>query len=150
MYDASKLKTVAECRIVLDRARAQKRNDVYAAVFRRMCQPVGSENDDPDDPLVRDFYETLAAYEQLLTEKNGRNTIATRTRQKLENKGVHLSLVEWTGGKIETNGFTLLIDAGMPEYTGEYLVTRYAARFPPDVVQLARERLVSHDVRLPN
>ena len=150
MYDASKLKTVAECRIVLDRARAQKRNDVYAAVFHRMCQLVGSENDDPDDPLVRDFYETLAAYEQLLTEKNGRNTIATRTRQKLENKGVHLSLVEWTRGKIETNGFTLLIDAGMPEYTGEYLVTRYATRFPPDVVQLARERLASHDVRLPN
>jgi hypothetical protein len=115
-----------------------------------MCQLVGSENDDPDDPLVRDFYETLAAYEQLLTEKNGRNTIATRTRQKLENKGVHLSLVEWTRGKTETNGFTLLIDAGMPEYTGEYLVTRYAARFPPDVVQLARERLLSHDVRLPN
>ena len=150
MYDASKLKTVAECRTVLDRARAQKRNDVYAAVFHRMCQLVGSENDDPDDPLVRDFYETLAAYEQLLTEKNGRNTIASRTRQKLENKGVHLSLVEWTRGKIETNGFTLLIDAGMPEYTGEYLVTRYATRFPPDVVQLARERLVSHDVRLPN
>jgi hypothetical protein len=150
MYDASKLKTVAECRIVLDRARAQKRNDVYAAVFYRMCQLVGSENDDPGDPLVRDFYETLAACEQLLTEKNGRNTIATRTRQKLENKGVHLSLVEWTRGKIETNGFTLLIDAGMPEYTGEYLVTRYAARFPPDVVQLARDRLVSHDVRLSN
>jgi len=150
MYDATKLKTVAECRTVLDRARAQKRNDVYAAVFHRMCQLVGSENDDPDDPLVRDFYETLAAYEQLLTEKNGRNTIATRTRQKLENKGVHLSLVEWTRGKIETNGFTLLVDAGMPEYTGEYLVTRYATRFPPDVVQLARERLASHDVRLPN
>jgi hypothetical protein len=136
MYDASKLKTVAECRIVLDRARAQN-----AAVFRRMCQAVGSENDDPDDPLVRDFYETLATYEQLLTEKNGRNTIGTRTRQKLENKGVHLSLVEWTRGKIETNGFTLLIDAEMPEYTGEYLVTRYAARFPPDVGQLAREPL---------
>jgi hypothetical protein len=135
---------------VLDRARAQKRNDVYATVFHRMCQLVGSENDDPDDSLVRDFYETLAAYEQLLTEKNGRNTIATRTRQKLENKGVHLSLVEWTRGKIETNGFTLLIDAGMPEYTGEYLVTRYATRFPPDVVQLARERLLTHDVRLPN
>jgi hypothetical protein len=150
MYDAAKLKTVAECRTVLDRARARQLDDVYSAVFRRMCQLVGHENDDPDDPLVRDFYETLAAYEQLLTEKNGRNTPATRTRQKLANKGVHLSLVEWTRGKIEINGFTLLVDAGMPEYTGEYLVARYADRFPPDVVQLARERLESHDVRLPS
>jgi hypothetical protein len=150
MYDAAKLKTVAECRIVLDRARTRQLDDVYSAVFRRMCQLVGHENDDPDDPLVRDFYETLAAYEQLLTEKNGRNTPATRTRQKLANKGVHISLIEWTRGKIETNGFTLLVDAGMPEYTGEYLVARYADRFPPDVVQLARERLESHDVRLPS
>jgi hypothetical protein len=94
MYDAAKLKTVAECRIVLDRARTRQLDDVYSAVFRRMCQLVGHENDDPDDPLVRDFYETLAAYEQLLTEKNGRNTPATRTRQKLANKGVHISLIE--------------------------------------------------------
>jgi hypothetical protein len=149
MYAANKLKTVAECRTVLDRARARQLDDVYAAVFRRMCELAGNENDDPDDPLVRDFYETLAAYEQLLTEKNGRNTPATRTRQKLANKGVYRSLVEWTRGKIETNGFTLLIEAGLPEYTGEYLVARYASRFPRDVVQLARERLESHSVQLP-
>jgi hypothetical protein len=75
----------------------------------------------PTIRLVRDFYETLAAYEQLLTEKNGRNTPATRTQQKLANKGVYLSLIEWTRGKIETNGFTLLVEAGLPEYTGSTL-----------------------------
>src|SRR5271165_1543701 len=119
MYDTKKLKTVAECRVVLDRARARRMDDVYEAVFRRLCELVGSEYDDPDDTLVRDFYETLAAYEQLLTEKNGKNTPASRTRQKLKNKGVYQSLIEWTRGKVETNGFALLIDAGRPEYTGE-------------------------------
>jgi hypothetical protein len=149
MYDARKLKTASECRTVLERARARGLNEVYDAVFRRLCELVGSEYDDPDDPLVRDFYETLAAYEQLLTEKNGKNTTASRTRQKIANKGVHQSLVEWTRGKIETNGFTLLVKAGLPEYTGEYLVVRYADRFPIDVVRLARERLDSHAVELP-
>jgi hypothetical protein len=100
--------------------------------------------------LVRDFYEALAAYEQLLTEKNGRNTPATRTRRKLANKGVYLSLIEWTRGKTETNGFTLLVDVGLPEYTGEYLVARYADRFPADVVQLAQERLEMHGLQLPH
>jgi hypothetical protein len=107
---------------------------------------VGSENDDPADPLVRDFYETLAAYEQLLTEKNGRNTAASRTRQKITNKGVHQSLIEWTRGKAETNGFILLVEAGLPEFTGEYLVTKYENRFPHDVVTLARERLLKHKI----
>ena len=134
----------------MDRARARQIGEVYQAVFRRLCELAGNEHDDPDDPLVRDFYETLAAYEQLLTERNGKNTIASRTRQKIKNKGVYQSLIEWTRGKIETNGFVLLIDAGLPEYTGEYLVTRYANRFPPDVVQLARERLENHEIPLPN
>ncbi len=148
-YDVSVLKTVAECRTVMKRAKEQGKDDVYAAVFRRQCALVGHENDDPTDPLIRDFHETLAAYEQLLSEKNGRNQPAGRTRQKIANKGVHQSLIEWTRGKIETNGFKLLVEAGLPEFTGEYLVVRYANRFPEDVVALARERLQRHDIALP-
>ncbi len=119
MYDVSKLKTPKECRIVMQRARDKGLDDIYELVFRRYCELVGRENDDPSDPLVRDFYETLAAYEQLLTEKNGRTTRASRTRQKIANKGVYQSLVEWTRGKTETYGFTLLVEKGLPEYTGE-------------------------------
>jgi hypothetical protein len=129
-------------------ARAKQRDlqDVYTAVFKRYCALVGNVNDDPSDPLGRDFYETLAAYERLLTEKNGSTTVASRTRQKIVNKGIHQSLVEWTRGKTETNGFALLVDAGLPEFTGEYLVTKYADRFPVDVVALARNRLQKHDI----
>ena len=120
MYDASKLKTQEDCRTVMQRARDRKLPDVYNAAFKRFCELAGAANDDPSDPLVRDFYETLAAYEQLLTEKNARNTPATRTRQKVNNKGVYQSLIEWTRGKKETEGFKLLIEKGLPEYTGEY------------------------------
>ena len=150
MYDVSKIKTAEGCRTVMQRARDRGLDDIYQLVFRRYCEIVGRENDDPADPLVRDFYETLAAYEQLLTEKNGRNTPASRTRQKIANKGVYQSLVEWTRGKVETNGFKLLVEKGLPEYTGEYLVARYADRFPADVVELAHERLKVHDISLPS
>jgi hypothetical protein len=46
------------------RAKKQDMKAVYVAAFRRYCQLVGNANDNPADPLVRDFYETLAAYEQ--------------------------------------------------------------------------------------
>jgi hypothetical protein len=150
MYDVSKLKTPDDCRTVMQRARDRDLSDVYNAAFKRFCELIGNANDDPSDPLVRDFYETLAAYEQLLTEKNGRTTAASRTRQKIDNKGVHQSLIEWTRGKAETNGFKLLVEKGLPEYTGEYLVLRYANRFPEDVVVLARSRLASHGITIPN
>ena len=144
MYDVKKLATPQDCRAVMARAKERGLQDVYTAVFKRYCALIGNANDDPSDPLIRDFYETLAAYEQLLTEKNGSTTVASRTRQKIANKGVHQSLVEWTRGKTETNGFGLLVEAGLAEFTGEYLVTKYALRFPPDVVALARERLSKH------
>ncbi len=150
MYDVSKFKDAGRyAALFLQRAREKILSDVYNAVFRRFCELVGTENDDPSDPLVRDFYETLAAYEQLLTEKNGRTTAASRTRQKIDNKGVHQSLIEWTRGKAETNGFKLLVEKGLPEFTGEYLVVRYADRFPNDVVELALKRLTGHGIKIP-
>ncbi len=147
MYNIEKLATPEDCRTVMARAKQRGLHDVYAAVFRRYCTLVGNVNDDPSDPLVRDFYETLAAYEQLLTEKNGSTTVASRTRQKIANKGVYQSLIEWTRGRTETNGFALLVEAKLPEYTGEYLVTKYANRFPTDIVALARDRLLKHDIK---
>jgi hypothetical protein len=69
MYDLNSLKTVDDCRRVMERATKQRRPEVYSAVFKRQCELVGLHNEDPDDPLVRRLYETLAAYEQLLTEK---------------------------------------------------------------------------------
>ena len=137
-YDVSNLKTAKDCRTVMQRARARELTTVYNDTFKRLCAIVGAANDDPADPLVGDFYQTLAAYEQLLTEKNQKNTLASRTRQKIAKKGVHQSLVEWTRGKTETNGFKLLVDAGLPQFTGEYLVVRYASRFPAEIIDLAK------------
>ena len=149
MYDVGKLKTIQDCRTVMQRARDQSLPEIYSAVFRRLCELEGSAHDDPNDPLVRDFFQTLAAYEQLLTEKNGRTTSAARTRQKIGNKGILQSLVDWTRGNVETEGFKLLVAAGLPEYTGEYLVLQYPDRFPKDVVALARNRLETHKIKLP-
>jgi hypothetical protein len=149
MYDLEKLKTVKDCRRVMERANRQGRLEIYCAVFKRLCELVGHENDDPNDPLKRRFHETLAAYEQLLTEKNNKNTPASRTRQKIANKGIPQSLIEWVRGKVETNGFNLLLEKGLPEHTAEYVVVQFEPRFPPDVVELARSRLLSHGIRLP-
>lgn len=146
MYDLNLLKTVADCRTVMERARKQGHEDVYAAVFRRMCELSGPTDDVEDDALVRDFHATLAAYEQLLTEKNGRNTLAGRTRQKIQNKGVLQSLIEWTMARHETDGFRLLVKAGLYELTGEFIVLRHANRFPLEVVDRARGRLQEHGI----
>jgi hypothetical protein len=96
------------------------------------------------DPLHRDFARTLAAYEELLTQKNGRTTRASRTRQKLSNKGVEQSLQDWALAKQPTEGFMLLMDNNLEDLTGEYLVVKYAERFSAQAVKAAQSRLESH------
>lgn len=149
MYDPAILKTVEDCRTVMARAKERGLDEIYEVVFRHACEIAGHKMDDPRDPLIRAFHETLAAYEQLLTEKNGRNTPASRTRIKIDNKGVEQSLIDWTRSNSETMGFNLLLDRGMPEYTGEYLVARFASRFPEDVVEKALSRLQLHEITVP-
>lgn len=149
MYDVTKLKTLEECRTVMGRARQQGLEDVYRDVFGRYCDLAGAAADDPEDPLVRDVYEMLAAYEQLLTEKNGKTTLASRTRRKIKDKGVLATLTDWTKGKTETEGFTTLVENGLSKYTGEYLVVRYRDRFEDDLVEKAKARLEEHGVDLP-
>jgi hypothetical protein len=149
MYNVLALKTLKDCRTVMSRAKARGEDEIYRAVFKRACEIAGREAEDPLDPIVAAFHETLAAYEQILSEKNGRNQPAGRTRQKIENKGVRQSLIEWTRQKQPSSGFTLLVERGMPEFTGEFIVARFPSRFPEDVVALARERLQAHSVPIP-
>jgi hypothetical protein len=127
-------------------AKKQNRTDVWREAFRRLCTLEGL---DQQDPLHRDFYAMLRAYEELLTQKNGRTTSASRTRQKLRNKGVIQCLEDWALGKTQTQGFELLTQNGLAELTGEFLVLKYPSSFTPQAIRAARERLTNCGVALP-
>ena len=119
-------------------AKDHQRMDLYWQAFRRLCEVEGLNY---DDPLEREFYSTLAAYEELLSEKNGHTTRASRTRQKLQRSGVIQCLEDWAVANTPTDGFKLLIDSGLIELTGEYLVLKYPARFSSKALSRARSRL---------
>jgi len=133
-------------RQLMANARQRGREDVWREAFYRLCVLQGM---DQKDPLHRDFYQALAAYEQLLTEKNGRTTRANRTPQKLKNKGVLQCLEDWVVGP-PTMGFSLLVEYGMPELTGEYLVLKYGDRFSARAVAAAKSRLQMAGVSPPS
>ena len=141
-YDIEKaLQTTEQCRVVMERALAQGKHDLYAAAFRRFCKLSGVNHDDPSEPLVRAAFEAIATYEQTLQEKHGKNIKASRTRQKIAKKGVYQSLLEWSKLHGNRPGFHSLIEAGLLELTFEAVVVRFADRFPPDAVASCRETL---------
>ncbi|MEZ0259752.1 MAG: hypothetical protein ACAH80_02005 [Alphaproteobacteria bacterium] len=139
----SKLTDPDEIRTVMDNAKSKNRMDVYWVAFRRFCEVGGK---DYSEPLYQDFYAMLAAYESLLTEKNDRKTPASRTRQKLARHGVQKCLEDWAMSKTATQGFTLLVENKMPQYTAEAVVVKHADKFPQEVVAAAQKRLIANGV----
>jgi len=140
--DVSKLRTPKEAQNLMDNARRMGREDVYQAAFARKCELESDARDDPNDPLVRDFWVTVAAYEQLLSEKNERRTAASRTRQKVSRDGILATVQSWARKREPTMGFELLAQAGQWKLTGEYLVLKHAQRFDEADVEIARARLI--------
>lgn len=132
----------AALRTLMVNAKRLGRSDIWRESFRRLCALEAAHQ---DDPLQRDFHETLAAYELLLSERNGRTTRAGRTRLKLKSKGAVECLRDWVMSKEVPEEFVLLVANGLPELTGEQLVVKYADRFEPDVVAAATARLASAD-----
>lgn len=130
----------AALRTLMVNAKRLGRTDVWRDAFRRLC---ALEAEGQTEPLLHDFHETLAAYEQLLSEKNGRTTRAGRTRLKLKSRGAVQCLADWTMSKDAPEEFVLLVAAGLPEMTGEQLVVRYADQFEAGVVTAATARLAS-------
>lgn len=133
-------------RRLMANAKRLNNDEIWWQAFRHLCRLEGR---DWNDPLEREFYGTLAAYEELLTQKNGRRTPASRTRQKLSNKGVVQCLEDWAVMRKPTEGFELLVKNGLSELTGEYLVTKYHSHFSKKAVTAATRRLEEYGIEPP-
>jgi hypothetical protein len=145
MSDNSKvIDQIAKCddpdklRIWIQNAKKQDADDVADAAFRKLVSIVPSEK---PGTVEFDFWQMVNALEQTLTEERGKTTRLARTRQKVERVGERQVLTDWAFGKSETKGFGMLLERGMPEFTGEAIVLKHSGEFEADVVAAARKRL---------
>lgn len=129
--DKTKLKTL------LENARKQGVKEVEDAAFRKL---VSIAPEGVSEPLERDFWRTIHAFELVLKEERGKTVLLSRTRQKVARAGVSATLEDWAHGK-QTQGFDMLIERGMPELTGEAIVLRHPDQFSAEAVESARRRL---------
>jgi hypothetical protein len=145
MVDHSRiLAFIAQCddakklRSLIKNARDRGDSAVADVAFRRLISLVPSEC---PGTVEHDFWQTIHAFEYLLTEEREKPTRLSRTRQKVARVGVMQTLRDWALSDKETDGFRMLLDRGMPEYTGEAIVLRHSKSFEPEVVGAARQRL---------
>jgi hypothetical protein len=118
---------------------------VAEAAFRKRISLIA---DVSPGTVEHDFWQTVHAFEYALTMERGKNTRLTRTRQKAAKVGVVQTLRDWSAGPQETEGFRMLLERGMPEFTGEAITLRHPEHFEAQTLDAARERLTVAGVDL--
>ena len=68
--------------------------------------------------MEHDFWQMVQAFEYALSEERGKNTRLAGTRKKVAKVGVMQTLRDWAAGSQEAAGFKMLLERGMPEFTG--------------------------------
>lgn len=116
--------------------------EVEDAARRRLIEVRASKDvDDPNDPIVLDFWKSISALEHELSLERGKTIRLSRTRQKIGRVGVEKTLRDLTLSTQPSDGYHLLRERGMLDLSAEAVVLRYPDRFEPDVLEAARNRL---------
>jgi hypothetical protein len=152
MVDHSRiLAFIAQCvdadklRSLIKNARDRSESAVVDAAFRKLISLVPSER---PGTVEHDFWQTIYAFEHLLTQEREKTTRLSRTRQKVARVGVMQTLRDWALSDKETHGFRMLLNLEMPELTGEAIVLKHSESFEPEIVAAARQRLSDAGVDL--
>lgn len=145
-FDPARLKTQAEVLQFMKNAERLGRRDLYQAAFRRYCELAKVEAESGE--VLRDVWRAISAFELLMTERNGKTTRASRTRQKLNRDGPLKLVADLALRQTPSDGFVTLIENGMADLTFEFIAIRHSDQFGEDVIDAAKRRLESAGVAL--
>ena len=87
-----------------------------------------------------ELLKALYAYEEVLSEKNKRNTRASRTWQMIKRHGIIGAAERAVNRKIEPAGYKVLVEMGMHDLTFEAVIVRYPDAINQEVVSRAKAR----------
>jgi cardiolipin synthase len=127
-----------QLRSTIVNARRENAADVEHAAFRKLISIVPSSR---PGTVEHDFWQTIHAFEFVLTEERQKTTRLARTRQKVGRVGVVQTLADWALDTKQTKGFKMLMERAMPELTGEAIVLRHPEHFDSSVLASAKRRL---------
>lgn len=141
----SQCRDLEQLRNIRNNALKRGADKLADVAFRRLVSLVPAE---ASGSVEHDFWQTIHAFELVLTEERGKATRLARTRQKVARVGVVQTLRDWATSSKETDGFQMLLARGMPELTGEAIVMRHGQHFDAPIVSAARARLEKAGVSL--
>ena len=136
----AKLKTPEECIIFEKNVTERGRPDLALAARKRAVE-LRALRHGATTEVERQCLEAIFAYEQVLSENNGKKTRASRTWPMIERHGIIEAVERAVNRKDEAMGYTALLKMGLENYSFEAVILRHPNSFSSDVVQRSQERV---------
>ena len=138
-HRVQKIKTPEECEIFARNAikggRLDLAQEARVRAIRLRAEAHGAKTD-----AEREALAAVYAYEEILTQRNGKRTKATRTWQMIKRHGVIEAVERAVNRPNVTLGYKSLLDVGLQDYAFEAIVLKYPSLFSEGAVQRCRER----------
>ncbi|MGF1732144.1 hypothetical protein [Photobacterium kasasachensis] len=135
-----KLKTVESCEkfksnaLRLGESELAKQATLRAVAIR--AEQYGCETE-----AERLAIEAVYAYEEVLSNRNGKKTRASRTWQMIERRGVIDAVERAVNREDVTQGYKSLAEMGLEEFAFEAVILKFPELFSQEVVKKSKERL---------
>jgi len=99
------------------------------------------ESEEISKKFIDDFYMAFGAYEEFLRIKNKKNQKATYLRRSIKDNGLKNAVIISVSRKSLTEGYKVLIDAGLEEFTLENVVLKNKELFDEDLILFIKDKL---------
>ena len=135
------LKTVADCKTFAINAKALNRVDLANEARERMIE-LNAQTHSAESSVEREGWKALYAYEEYLSVRNGKKTRANRTRDLIKRRKIVPAIEQMVvNGTVDPEGFAMLLEAGLLDYSFESIILRHPESFSANAATVARERL---------
>ena len=111
--------------------------------YNRLWYVVADDNAIPNT-VEWELWYALAAYESVLSLKNGRRTYAVRLKQKIKREDIFEAVCGAVRKGPTSFGFQKLVEMKRLDASFEEVVVRYPKEFPDDVVAQAKKSLAEY------
>lgn len=135
-----KLKSPEDCERFAKNAAERDRPDLAQEARKRVVE-LRAESYGAQSQAEHECLEAVYAYEEVLTEKNGKKTKASRTWQMIKKHGILPAVERAVNRPQETAGYTALLEMGLEDYAFEAVVVKYPEFFSQEAVARSEERI---------
>ena len=136
----TKLRTPEDCEVFARNCLAKGRPDLAKQARARLVD-LRALSHGANTNAEREALAAVYAYEEVLAQRNGKRTRASRTWQMIKRHGVIQAVERAVNRPDETAGYTALVEMGLQDYAFEAIVVKYPTLFSAEAVQRCRTRI---------